>query len=444
MKKIRKREIFILLITIMMVFLPTTVVYGQKVELSWWVEYTEPSTQEAITKTILEPFQQQYPNVRINMEPKAAGTDYIRVLTTALAAGAGPDIIDSFGPSYTRQYAKDGIILPLTKYSEQYKWDDRFFNWALNTSVYENDLYGIPVMYEALILWFNVDMFVGHGWKLPKSWDELTALCEQVQGQGIMPFVHGGADCQVCTGEWWYSYALNAYAGPDNVYQALTGKKAWTDKVFAEAFERAKDMWQQGWITNKEDRSLTTTDAWGLFADQKGAMKVEGTWAFQYVDEYIKDFTWATSILPSWREGVEPNYPVGVGSNICINKNTNYPDEAAIFLNFISEDPKRVGEMIANVRGEFWVPIELSMDDFPPGVDSRLTRVFTTLSEVEKTGNYGYVAWTYWPPKTNTYLWQNFSSILDGSLVIEDYLKEADRLFKEEMEAGLVPLVAAR
>jgi len=418
--------------------------YGEKVELSWWVEYTEPATQQAITNTILEPFHQTYPDIRINMDPKAGTTDYLRILNTALAAGAGPDILDIFGPAHAMALAKEQIILSLTPYSKKYGWDKRFFKGALGTSVYKGDLYTIPVMYEALVLWFNVDMFVKYGWRIPTNWDDLESICRQIQGQGIIPIIHGGANCQICTGEWWYSYTLNAYAGPENVYKALIGEKPWTDQIFVEAFEKIKYIWQQGWISEKKDRELTTSDAWGMFADQRAAMKMEGTWAFQFVDEEVKDFTWATTILPSWREGVESNYPMGIGSNIGINAKTEYADEAATFLDFISKDPKRVGRMIAAVKGEFWVPVPLSMDDFPAGVDSRLKRMFAALTEAQTKGDYGYVAWTYWPPKTNTYLWQNFASIQDGSLAIPEYLEEANRLFREEMKEEVVPAVAAR
>ena len=45
---------------------------------------------------------------------------------TALAGGAGPDIVGTPGPSFAMSLALAGQLLDLDDYAKQYGWDERF------------------------------------------------------------------------------------------------------------------------------------------------------------------------------------------------------------------------------------------------------------------------------------------------------------------------------
>src|SRR5215213_4971350 len=45
---------------------------------------------------------------------------------TAVAGGAGPDVIGTPGPSFAMQLAQAGRLVPLDEFAEQFGWADRF------------------------------------------------------------------------------------------------------------------------------------------------------------------------------------------------------------------------------------------------------------------------------------------------------------------------------
>ena len=45
-------------------------------------------------------------------------------------------------------------------------------------------------------------MFEEHGWQIPETWDEMLALCDQIQSEGILPFYVGFKDTWTCLAPW--------------------------------------------------------------------------------------------------------------------------------------------------------------------------------------------------------------------------------------------------
>ena len=55
-------------------------------------------------------------------------------------------IRDSAGAGYLGVLANAGLAMDLSDYREQYKWDDRFHDWALEKTVYDGKLYGVACL----------------------------------------------------------------------------------------------------------------------------------------------------------------------------------------------------------------------------------------------------------------------------------------------------------
>ena len=48
----------------------------------------------------------------------------------------------------------------------------------------EEGIYGVPYVANAAGVLYNREMFKEHGWEIPETWDEFTALCEEIRHQG--------------------------------------------------------------------------------------------------------------------------------------------------------------------------------------------------------------------------------------------------------------------
>ena len=45
-------------------------------------------------------------------------------------------------------------------------------------------------------------MFEEHGWEIPETWEELTALCDTIKAEGVTPFYFGFRDTWTCLAPW--------------------------------------------------------------------------------------------------------------------------------------------------------------------------------------------------------------------------------------------------
>lgn len=69
--------------------------------------------------------------------------------------------------------------------------------------------------------------------------------------------------------------------------------------------------------------------------------------------------------------------------------------------------------------------------------------MYRTIYEAQSSGKYGYATWTFWSPGTQLYMYEKLPRVLLGLMSIQDYLKEAQSIFTQELAAGKVPPVPA-
>ncbi len=263
--------------------------------ITMWFDTTGgPETAECMIANAIDPFNAQGgPQVEATLQ-----ADNWTATRTALAGGAGPDVVTTPGPSFGYELGEAGQLVPLDEYATQYGWSDTFIPWALDLGRVNGQLYSIPNEIETLVLYYNETLFEEHGWTVPTTLPELMTLAETIAAEGIIPFAHTNAEWRP-TNEWFVGEFMNHHAGPEKVYQALTGEAQWTDPAFVEALTMLNQMQQNGWFMGGLDRYYTTptADANALFSEGEAAMKIEGTWfvndALTFFPEVEQEWNWA-------------------------------------------------------------------------------------------------------------------------------------------------------
>ncbi len=391
---------------------------------------------------IVAPFEAEHPNIKIKIEAHS-GDALDRDLKAAMTAGTGPDVFDHGNVISIIPFAQAGQVLDLTDFAQQNDWQSRVLPWAYKNAFFQGKIYALPTNFESLHLWYNQDLFDKYGWKVPTTYDELMQLCADIQAQGLIPIAFGNADCKVCN-EWWFSYATNAYVGPDKMYKILTGETPWTDPDMVTAFEMLKAMWDKGYIMDKKIAASGFNEAWGIWGDQKAVLRVEGTWGFGFVDNYAKDFKYGVARLPVWNPNIKDYMPMGIGEVLAVNAHSQHPEEAKTFINWFTEDPKRAAQWASEGMWATHVPpLHMTAADFPADANPVEEKITLDMIEAMATLHHGFLAWSGFPPKTDAYMWNNFEAMLDGSLSINDYLAEAQKIFdQEKADNSLIPIQA--
>lgn len=413
---------------------------GDVITVTWWNEYTDTEMAEKIQQYIIAPFEEANPKIKIDMQGKG---DYDRVLQTALSTKNGPDLFATNGPAYSMQFAVDGMLEDLTKYEEQYDWS-LVMDWALDSCRYQEKLYSIPVTTETCFLFYNVDLFEENGWEPPKTYQELLTLCDAMMEKDIIPFGFGAQDFKP-SNEWWTTLAFNYYAGRDNVAKALRGELPWNSEIMVKSMEELNHLWQKGYITHQQSHEITMTDGLSLFGSKKAGMVGWATWLLKDLPKYCTDSDFDFVKWPVWNPEVENSMIVGLGSCIAINANApqENKDAAACFLNYLLEDKDRAAEIAVNMSAELWIPMQYDTETFPENTDPKFLRVVKEFNAIPEDAP-GLSMWTFWPPKFETYLYENIERVYLGQISAQELMDEGQKIFEEELAAGVVPVIPGR
>ena len=413
-------------------------------QVTYWSNLEGSGPQAYFKKSIEKPFEKanKGTDLKVTFQPP---DEMDRLVRTALQGGEGPDIIMTPGPAFAREYIDANLFAELDEYSKEYGWDDKLLGWAIDLGRYEDKLYAIPYQLQTMLLYYNKTLFEDKGMLPPKDRDELEAMAEEFQGQGITPFAAGIGDDPAAI-EWFPTVFWNHYSGPDALYQALTGEIPFSDPVFVDAIELFNNYVQKGWFGGSQEKFFSNgIDALHAdLGDGKAGTHVEGSWFLSNIEDFFKDSgdAWDWAPLPPLRSGVPAElYELGIGSTLSVNARAEDAEGAAAFIDYLVADKKRAAEWMAAVPSAFNAPLPFAQSDFPLSMDERVARQLAALSQATNAGNFGYTAWTFWPPKSDVYIQEEMQKVLTGDITAAEFCKGLNEQFTEERKDGAVPKI---
>jgi raffinose/stachyose/melibiose transport system substrate-binding protein len=445
---IRRRGILVVMALVL--FAPVLTAVGHfspaaaqdQATIKMWFDVTSgPETAECMIATAIDPFNERG-GTQVEATQQANNWDATR---TAVIGGAGPDVVTTPGPSFAVELAKAGKLVALDQIATEQGWSDSFVPWALDLGKVDGKLYSIPNEVETLVLYYNKTLFEEKGWTPPKTIDEMMTLAQTIQDDGIIPFAHANQEWRPAN-EWFVGELLNHGAGPQMVYDALTGKAKWTDPAFVDAITKLDEMQKNDWFMGGLDRYYTTTfnEANSIFANGEAAMKIEGTW---WVNDALTFFgeeggnsnEWDWVPVPS--TSGEAIFDLGIGSTYSINTNSDHQAETAEFLTYYFSP--EVQAALATACQLAPAPVSIPPESLSE-LDPRYAGMLQALTEASAANNYGYTTWTFWPPKTEVDLIDNIEKVWAGDMTPEEYLQGLQTRFDEEMAEGTIPPIPAR
>jgi raffinose/stachyose/melibiose transport system substrate-binding protein len=410
-------------------------------QLEYWTSFPFPELEKYFSNNIKAPYNRAHPEATLQVEFKA-NEQLDRLVRTALTAGEGPDLVQTPGPSYALGYIDAGAVAELDDYAQERGWSDKLLPWALETGRAQGHLYSLPTSYESLAVFYNKQVFEEHGWPLPANRADLEALLEEAAGQGMMPIAAGNSEWKPAT-EWFVTIFLNHLAGPEAVYQALSGETPWTDPVFVDAITVLRDYFQRGWFGGGVEEYFTNGFdlLYTKLARGQAAIMATGTWAFQEIRPYFAavDADWDWSFVPALGAGVPQEvFALGIGGTISINAQSDVPEECVTFLDWWYSSTQRQANAVADA-GMQPLPVPIAPGEFPANTDERFVRLYTELGKASKEGRVGYTTWTFWPPKSDTYVYEEMEKVLVGDSTPQEYCQGLAEVFEQERADGQVP-----
>jgi len=143
------------------------------VTLTYWGLWEE----EAIMGAVINNYQTENPHVTINYTNQSA-KDYRERLQSAFARQEGPDIF-RFHNTWQPMLKKELASIPETVFS-QTEFQSTFYPVTLDDLSSQGQIYGVPLMFDSLALFYNPALFEAAGQEVPETWDELRQAAKDL------------------------------------------------------------------------------------------------------------------------------------------------------------------------------------------------------------------------------------------------------------------------
>lgn len=352
-------------------------VSAQEVVLTYgiWDSRQEPGLRE-----IADDFEAENPGIKIELQVTGWG-EYWTMLEAAATGGSLPDIFWMHSNEIYK-YGSNDMLLNLDEYIGRDSIDLTKFPQGLVDIYNVNESqYAIPKDFDTIGLWYNKTMFDEAGLDYPDetwTWETLREAAEILTDEEKGQY---GMSAQLSNQEGYYNF----------VYQ--NGGTILTDERTSgydlpetiEALEYYFSFVHDG----LSPESYTDTDSRAFLENGIAAMATFGSWqlpAFLDNEYLVENFDVAP--LPS-KEGNSTTIYNGLGN--AIDANTENPEEAWLFLSYLSSEPvqrkaSELGIAISAYEGtaEAWIDsnTEFNLKVYVDMVESGQIRPYTNETTV--------------------------------------------------------------
>ena len=275
-------------------------------------------------------FNETHDNIELVID---SPNDAMTILKTRFIREDYPDIIGIGSDVNYSNFLDSDMLMDISDFDglddikEAYLETDKEMEYVPMDGVY-----AMPYMANASGVLYNKDMFEEHGWTIPTTWDEFTALCERIEAEGIQPLYFGFKDSWTCLAPW---NAIVADLAPSDVCSEVNkGNTTFTDN-YREVAEKEKAL-----LAYAQDNSAAYgyNDACTAFAKGESAMFVIGSYAVPQIKSVNPDMNIDSFVFPASNNAEENVLNSGNDLQFSIMKNCGHKEEAYEVLRFFMED----------------------------------------------------------------------------------------------------------
>ncbi len=404
---------------------------------SYWAAFNSTEQSQWFQTDVVDTFNATSTRGTVKLTAKPVA-NYLQAVQLALTAGHGPDVLGAGIPQFV-DWNRAGYVRPLDDIAAAAGWEEKFQPWALDLGRVDGKLLWLPDQVETMFVFYSPSVFAANGWTFPTSKAEFEALCQDAKSRGMTPVAAGNADWQAAS-EWHLGFYLNASAGPEAVYQGLTGKLRWTDPVFVDALSQLNGYMNKGWYGGGPDRYFTNKfDAmYRDLAAGKAAFIFTGSWGLAEIPAFFgskagNHATWDWKMSPPLSTHAPSDvYQLSVGQTVGINAKSPAPGLAGSFIDYSLTNLPLAVAGLTKVAYEP-APIKFTASDFGADMDPRTSRVYQGIGSAT---TIGYTTWTFWPGPIDAYMVQNIDKVFVGKLTPEKFLQGLDAMYQVALKAG--------
>ncbi|MDE6775327.1 MAG: ABC transporter substrate-binding protein [Ruminococcus sp.] len=311
---------------------------------SWW----GGDDRHQATLDAIELWNTKYPEIRI--VPEYGGWDgWSEKVGTQLSGGTEPDIMQ-INYDWLISFSSDGRgfydLGQLSEYLDLSQYDSEILSFGRVGGI----LNAVTVSVSGRGLFYNSETYRQLGADYPHTWNELISLGSKFSSEGLFPL---DLDIQ-SGGTAWYLAVVYVQQTTGRQFMTLDGQLGFTESDIKAALDFYKEL--------EENHVIRTID---MRTDEDGTASLYQS--PEFIDGRVAGvLEWGSSVGKyemSLPEGVLEAGPMLTDDSgnsggwlikpsvlYALSRNTEYPDEAAAFMNFMLND-EEAAEILGTTRG---------------------------------------------------------------------------------------------
>ena len=206
---------------------------GEKVIEVWHIE---PGEREKYFENVVAQFEQDHPGTKVKLL-RIPNDAYKQKLSVAMSGGNPPDIFQSWGGGWLKNFVDQGNVLDITDQVDQ----DLYLENAIANTKFDEKVYGVPLGISTDVMFYNKEIFAKYNLKEPKTYEEFVQVIETLKENKIIPIAL--TNKTKWPGSYFFMNFVGRIAGPELFDSAFkrTGSR-FDDPAFIKAGEYIQEL----------------------------------------------------------------------------------------------------------------------------------------------------------------------------------------------------------
>lgn len=281
-------------------------------------------------KLVEEEFNASHDDIHLTI---SSPNDATTILKTRFIREDYPDIIGIGGDINYSYFVDAEILADVSDYEGMQNINQGYLDIAEALELVPTDgTYIIPYVANAAGVLYNRDMFEEHGWEIPTTWDELLALCDEIQAEGILPFYFGFKDTWTCLAPW---NAMAVELSPADATKLVNKGQTTFTSEYRELSEKYLQLLAYG---PEGPFAYSYNDACTAFARGESAMYTIGSYATPQILSVNPEMNIDSFVMPASDTAEGRTLNSGIDLGFCVMAECENKEAAYEVLDFLYAD----------------------------------------------------------------------------------------------------------
>jgi len=273
----------VLALTMIVALGSTAFAADDQTTLTMWCIATESDANRPAYEQAIAEFEAAHPDVKIEWEAFENESYKTKIKAAMSDPETLPDIFFTWSGAFLGDFVDAGNV---------YCVDDAYKAFAndlpevmLSNSTYDGHHYAIPLTFNIVALFANMDLLAEAGWDhVPETYEDLCACCDALLAKGIIPFGCAGKETW-CVTEY-LEPIIEKTIGYEKLNAIFAGQESWNDPDIAVAVDNFQDMINKGYF-DPNGMALGNDEVKANFIAGKTAFYQNGSWNCGEVNDQV-------------------------------------------------------------------------------------------------------------------------------------------------------------